>query len=766
MNAHAQILKPDVATMNAHIHELCHPTFTHNLPNAVLEIAYGHPVTDGGDVNQAQTWSALNDRELQLAAKSAAALNSKGVNVYIGAALRDYGDRTIPPDRRAKADNYLASRFAWVDFDEAGDAERIEAVLKQYELVPAMIVTTGTVPHLRGQLYFLTAGIKNANHLKEVNSALQRLLGTDAAVVNAHQPLRLAGSASYPPEKKAARGYIPELTTLKKVDDAPTYQADYLIGLASPSDGATGNTEQHSKDGERSTASGHVFAGYANDHDLEANPELIVAALEHIPNDDLHWDEWKRVAMAAWRATRGSKVAFEAFDKWSRKSGKYDAKETRRQWTKIFRSPPTEIGAGTIFKLALDNGWVWPHAERSSADEGVVAGEDSAANADEGATSASDGPTVGAGGSSNGGAAGANPGGKRNGAALPLTFFGEFGNKAKKRPILKGFINKGEISALIAPPKRGKSALMAEIAIHCAAGKDWRDSSASDACGVVIFAIERADLYRRRLDAYALRDGYKNLPIAVAGKVIDLLNPQCVQTLVATVREAEQRFARPVGMIVIDTYSKGIAAGGGDENSAKDQNRVAANLRRVQELIDVHISCVGHTGKDPSKGARGSNAHLGDVDLMIQITGDAATKTAKVTDANDQPERVIAQFLLEAADTSHVDDDGEVETVAIIAKQDVSSPDTGEGKLSDKQQVALGELFNCIADDETASPPNNVHVPTGAKGVNLTTWRNRLAARGVINPKGNPYQEFQRIHLKLQKLGKIGIWEDFVWPVI
>ncbi|QHP69814.1 hypothetical protein EI171_22460 [Bradyrhizobium sp. LCT2] len=102
--------------------------------------------------------------------------------------------------------------------------------------------------------------------------------------------------------------------------------------------------------------------------------------------------------------------------------------------------------------------------------------------------------------------------------------------------------------------------------------------------------------------------------------------------------------------------------------------------------------------------------------------------------------------------------------MAIIARQDVSSPDTGEVKLSVKQQMALSELFNCIADDETASPPNNVHVPAGVKGVTLATWRNRLAARGIINPEGNPYQQFQRIQLKLQQLHKIGIWEDFVWP--
>jgi hypothetical protein len=349
--------------------------------------------------------------------------------------------------------------------------------------------------------------------------------------------------------------------------------------------------------------------------------------------------------------------------------------------------------------------------------------------------------------------------------ALKLSYFGEFGDQSRKRPILKGFLNKGEISSVIAAPGRGKSALVAEIAIHCAAGEDWRNHSAVEPCGVVIFALERAGLYCRRFDAYALRDGYKGLPIAVVSKVIDLLASRCVQTIVTTVQEAEQHFGRPVGLIVFDTFSKGIAAGGGDENSAKDQNRVAANLRRVQELIDIHIAAIGHTGKDETRGVRGSNAHLGDVDVMVLITGDSKTKTAKVIKANDQEERVVAQFRLDLAATGKVDDDGQTETTAIISTEAVSSFDTGGGKLSNIQQAALDEIWNCIADGETAPRPNNVHVPVGVTGVTLATWKKRLAARGIINLDGSHREQFKRIYVTLAKFCKIGIWEEFVWAI-
>ena len=69
---------------------------------------------------------------------------------------------------------------------------------------------------------------------------------------------------------------------------------------------------------------------------------------------------------------------------------------------------------------------------------------------------------------------------------------------------------------------------------------EWRGHKAKRACGVLIFALERADLYRRRLHAYQLARRSDGLPIAVAGAVIDLLKPGLRRDLiVTTVREAE-----------------------------------------------------------------------------------------------------------------------------------------------------------------------------------------------------------------------------------
>jgi hypothetical protein len=94
------------------------------------------------------------------------------------------------------------------------------------------------------------------------------------------------------------------------------------------------------------------------DGEPQAAIEKVTAALAVIPNDE-DWDGWNNIGMATWLATGGSAIGFAAFDTWSRKSLKYDAGTTAAKWAAYFKSPPTKIGAGTLFHLASEArpGW-------------------------------------------------------------------------------------------------------------------------------------------------------------------------------------------------------------------------------------------------------------------------------------------------------------------------------------------------------------------------------------------------------------------------
>jgi bifunctional DNA primase/polymerase-like protein/AAA domain-containing protein len=233
--------------------------------------------------------------------------------------------------------------------------------------------------------------------------------------------------------------------------------------------------------------------------------------------------------------------------------------------------------------------------------------------------------------------------------AMAMTFFDDVESFTKKEWLLKGAIAKGETSLWIAPPGRLKSALMTDISICLASGVDWRGYKSKQKCGVVYFALERGDLVKRRTAAHKKREKLTGLPIAIAPGIINLMDPWCVDTIVATIREAEKKFGCSVGFAAFDTLAKGIAAGGGDENQAKDLGAALANLRRAQELTGAHIAIISHTGKDEKRGARGSNSQDGDVDVVVQISGDGPIKIATVTKANDQEEGVLTRFKGEIA---------------------------------------------------------------------------------------------------------------------
>ena len=97
--------------------------------------------------------------------------------------------------------------------------------------------------------------------------------------------------------------------------------------------------------------------------DPHADPELIAAALAAIPNN-ADWERWYTIGMAVWRATDGSAEGFAVWDTWSKKSPKYNAHNTAQKWAAFFRSPPTKIGAGTIFHLADQASPNWRNKEQ------------------------------------------------------------------------------------------------------------------------------------------------------------------------------------------------------------------------------------------------------------------------------------------------------------------------------------------------------------------------------------------------------------------
>ncbi len=81
--------------------------------------------------------------------------------------------------------------------------------------------------------------------------------------------------------------------------------------------------------------------------------EAVTDALTFIDNADLHYDSWVRIGMAI-KGALGDE-GWPLFESWSASSAKNQPNTTRQSWRSF---APQRIGAGTLYKLALDEGWM------------------------------------------------------------------------------------------------------------------------------------------------------------------------------------------------------------------------------------------------------------------------------------------------------------------------------------------------------------------------------------------------------------------------
>jgi hypothetical protein len=271
-----------------------------------------------------------------------------------------------------------------------------------------------------------------------------------------------------------------------------------------------------------------------------------------------------------------------------------------------------------------------------------------------------------------------------------------------KQWIFKGLLARGETSGWVGPPGSLKSAILASVTLAAASGQDWCGKRNKGSCAVIYFALERADLVKRRLRVYAEESGWNDLPIAVVAQTINFMGEKVVDEIVATIDNVEIEFGKKVGLLIVDTLPKGIAAGGGDEDKARDQGKVYANIQRVKDRRGQdapHVALVCHPGKDVSRGPRGSNASTGDFDVQIEISG-AGTRTATISKVNDGPEGYLASFRPKVH-TFGIDEDGEPIEVCLAEPVTAAAPEPTKDKAKTwaKSLVLLRRILMRMIDE-------------------------------------------------------------------
>jgi KaiC/GvpD/RAD55 family RecA-like ATPase len=334
-----------------------------------------------------------------------------------------------------------------------------------------------------------------------------------------------------------------------------------------------------------------------------------------------------------------------------------------------------------------------------------------------------------------------------------------------KRHIVRGVIALGESIVIAGPPKGGKSALVTDLIASIGSGEDWRGYQTRRQVGTVYIALERSGDVARMLRAQGARRGIDRLPVAVASGMLNLLDPDSVEILIDTMRAAKAALGIEIEIVILDTIAKAIAAGGGDEDRARDMGRALANLSALREQTGAATIIIAHTSKSEEGGPRGSSALVGDADTVIQIRVRGDSRVAEVTHSNDRQTGVLTTFSIEPAEIG-IDEDGEPITTRIVTAlgtANVTEPDPRENMSPDQRLILLALRQTIDVTDLDGNKGNAIWRSNVTKALHgrsdgairkaFSEGRKALQSKGLIEETDGCYRVTE---LGLVTLGNVG----------
>ncbi|MGM0914124.1 MAG: AAA family ATPase [Pseudomonadota bacterium] len=319
---------------------------------------------------------------------------------------------------------------------------------------------------------------------------------------------------------------------------------------------------------------------------------------------------------------------------------------------------------------------------------------------------------------------------KRQRRAFAFTPVGEL--VANLRPVswlVRGYVEADSLALVYGEPGHGKSFLAIDMAASIATGTPWHGAETKPGA-VFYIAGEGHNGLARRFKAWETTRGASltGVPLYVSQRAAPLDDKASAAEVLRVVDDLAAEAGEAPALIVVDTLARCF---GGDENSATDIGAFVANLDALRHRWRATVMVVHHSGKDTTRGARGSTALRGAVDAEYKVTKDPAgvvtLEATKLKDA-DVPER--RAFRLAPVELPLADDDGEPvwSCVPELTEARVGGPKRPTGK---HQQRALSVLGNLAAFPEDGEDGGN-----GAP-VSVEAWRLAMREAGTDRRRFN-----------------------------
>lgn len=295
--------------------------------------------------------------------------------------------------------------------------------------------------------------------------------------------------------------------------------------------------------------------------------------------------------------------------------------------------------------------------------------------------------------------------------------------------LVKGILERDTMSVIYGESNVGKSFLAIDLASCVATGTPWHDHKVKK--GLVFYlAGEGHKGLSRRFKAWAQARGIAlvGVPVFVSKGAAMMANEAAAKEVAGTIRRLVAEHGVP-SLVVIDTLAKNY---GGNENDASEMGAFVNNLEReLREPWKATVLIVHHSGKDSSKGARGSSALKAGVDTEYQVSKDEngiiRLEVGKIRDGKFSEPMC---FRLQDVALGYADEDGEPEISAVVMSVPFTdAPKKGKQARGKNQTIALQALRELEADHQSTLEDGG-YDPASAR-VKENDWRELIEERGV-----------------------------------
>lgn len=229
---------------------------------------------------------------------------------------------------------------------------------------------------------------------------------------------------------------------------------------------------------------------------------------------------------------------------------------------------------------------------------------------------------------------------------------------------IKGVLPEAELVVIFGDSGSGKTFLGMDMGMAVARGEPWRGLRVKQGA-VAYIAAEDAHGVRMRAKAYAQHNEIEKgqMPFYMLGASPNFRDQDDMT------RVAKAVYALgPVSLIFVDTWARVIA--GGDENSAKDVSEAVNMCAKLHRSTGATVVLIHHSGKDSSKGARGSSALRAAADGEIEVSRFEDDREAQVMKLKNSQDGARYGFRLHVVPVG-VDEDGDVVSSCVVEHTDV-----------------------------------------------------------------------------------------------